>query len=42
MKMTTVDIKCSTYIYFDVENNDKNYVRISKYKNVFANSYVPN
>ena len=34
-----INIKSSTYIDFDVENNDKDlgdHVRISKYKNIFA------
>ena len=38
-----INIKSSTYIAFDVENNDKDlkfkigdHVRISKYKNIFA------
>ena len=38
-----INIKSSTYITFDVENNDKDlkfkigdHVRISKYKNIFA------
>ena len=38
-----INIKSSTYIAFDVENNDKDlkfkigdHVRISKYKNMFA------
>ena len=40
IKMKPVDVKSSTYIDFDVENNKdskfevSDYVRISKYKNV--------
>ena len=40
--MEPVDVKCSTYVDFGKDNNDKNpkfkvgdYVRISKYKNIF-------
>ena len=46
--MKPIDIKTSTYIDFDVENNDEDndvfgdYVRISKYKNVLAKCYTPN
>ena len=47
--MKPIDIKASTYIDFDVENNDEDpkfvfgdYVRMSKYKNVFAKGYTPN
>ena len=39
----------STYIDFDVENNDINpkfkvgdHIKISKYKNIFVKSYTPN
>ena len=45
----TIKTKCSTYIDFGVENNEKypkftvdDHVRISKYKNNFATGYVPN
>ena len=47
--MKPVDIRSSTYIDFDKNNNKEDpkfkvgdHVRISKYKSVFANSYVPN
>ena len=43
IKMKPVDVKSSTYIDFDKENNDKDpefkvgyHVRISKYKTIFA------
>ena len=46
-KMKPVDVKWSIYIDFDVESNDKyprfklgDHVRISKYKNIFANQNV--
>ena len=39
--MKPVDVRSSTYIEFDIENND-DHVRISKYKNIFAKGYVPN
>ena len=50
IKMKPADVKSSTYIDFDKNNNNKedpkfkvgDYVRISKYKNIFANGYVPN
>ena len=41
IKMKPVDVRSSTYIEFDIENNDDD-VRISKYKNIFAKGYVPN
>ena len=46
--MKPVDVKPSIYIDFDKKSNDKdpkfkvNHVRISKYRNTFAKSYVPN
>ena len=47
--MKPVDVKDNTYIDFKKEVNDKDpkfkvvdYVRISKYKNIFANGYKPN
>ena len=47
--MKPFDVKPSTYIDSSKEINDKdpifkfgNIVRISKYKNIFANGYVPN
>ena len=49
MKMESVDVKDNTYIDFEKEVNDKDpkfkvgdYVRISKYKNIFAKGYMPN
>ena len=43
IKMKPIDVKSSTYIDFDKENNDKDpefkvgyHVRISKYKTIFA------
>ena len=47
--MKSVDVKTSTYVDFSKENNDEDpkfkvsdHVRISKYKNISANGYVPN
>ena len=49
IKMKPVDVKDNTYIDFKEEVNDKDpkfkvgdYVRISKYKNIFAKGYMPN
>ena len=49
IKMKPVNVKGNTYIDFEKEVNDKNlkfkvgdYVRISKYKNIFAKGYMPN
>ena len=49
IKMKPVDVKNNTYIDFKKEVNDKgpkvkvaDYVRISKYKNIFAKGYRPN
>ena len=49
IKMKPLDVKQSTYIDFGIKNNDKDikfqagdYVRISKYKNIFAKGYAPN
>ena len=49
IKMKLVDVKDNTYIHFIKECNDKDpklqvgdHVRISKYKNFFANGYTPN
>ena len=43
LKLSLAHIKCSTYIDFGIENNDKDlkskisdHVRISKYKNTLA------
>ena len=48
IKMKPVDVKSSTYIDFNKRNNKEDpkfkvgdYARISKYENIFANSYVP-
>ena len=45
--MILVDVKSSRYIDFGMENNEKgpkfkvdDYVRMSKYKNIFAKGYV--
>ena len=47
--MKPTDVKSSTYIDFDVENNDKDpkfkvgdHIRIFEYKNIFAKGYAPN
>ena len=47
--MEPVDVNCSTYVDFGEDNNDKNrkfkvgdYVRISKFKNIFEKVYTPN
>ena len=49
IKMKSVHVKDNIYIDFGKEVNDKDpkfkiidYVRISKYKNIFAKGYVPN
>ena len=49
IKMKPVDVRSSTYIDSSKTNDDKNpkfrigdIVRISKFKNIFAKSYVPN
>ena len=49
IKMKPVDVKDNVYVDFKKEFHDKNpkfkvgdYVRISKYKNIFAKGYVPN
>ena len=46
--MKTVDVKPSSYIDFDVENDEKdpkfevdNHAKISKYKSIFAKGSVP-
>ena len=48
-KMKTIDVKDKTYLDSKKEVNDKDskfkvryYVRISKYKNIFAKGYTPN
>ena len=46
METKPVDVKPSTYIDSDDDEDPKfkifDIIRISKYKNIFANSYVPN
>ena len=49
IKMKLIDIKDNTYIDSVKESNDKDfkfqvgdYIRISKYKNIFAKGYTPN
>ena len=49
IKMKPIDVKGNTYINSIKEVNDKDpkfqvgaYVRISRYKNIFANGYTPN
>ena len=47
--MKPTDVKDNTYIAFDKEVNDRSpkfkvgdHIRISKYKNIFAKSYISN
>ena len=47
--MEPIDVKSSIYIDFDKKNNKKypkfkigDYVRIPKYKNIFAKGYISN
>ena len=47
--LQAIDVKDNTYIAFDKEVNDKgpkfkvgDHVRISNYKNIFAEGYAPN
>ena len=47
--MKPIDVKDNTYINFEKKVNDKDpkfkvgdYVRISKYKNIFTKGYLPN
>ena len=49
IKMNPADVKSSTCINFNKENNEEdpkfkvgNHVRMSKYKTIFAKGYVPN
>ena len=49
IKMKPIDVKDNTYIDFKKEINNKDpkfkvgdYVRISKYNNIFAKGYMPN
>ena len=48
IKMKPIDVKDNTYVDSKKEVNDKdpklkvgNYVRVSKYKNIFAKGYTP-
>ena len=47
--MKPIDVKSCNYAEYNVNSNDKDpkfqvddYVRISKYKNIFAKGYTPN
>ena len=47
--MNSADVKPSTYIEYNVKQNDKDpkfkvgdHVKILKYKNIFAKNYTPN
>ena len=44
IKMKHIDVKFNTYIDFgkEINDNDTDHVRISKYKNIFAKGYTPN
>ena len=49
IKVKSADVKSSTYIDFNVDNNDKDHkfevgdhLRMSNYKNIFAKSYTQN
>ena len=49
IKMKLVNVNSSTYTDFNKENNKEDlkfevgdYVRISKYKNIFVKGYIPN
>ena len=49
IRMKLDDVKVSTYFYYGVKHNKKDpkfkvsdHVRISKYKNIFAEGYTPN
>ena len=49
IKMMPVDVKSSTYLDFNKNNNTEDpkfkcgdHVRKSKYKNIFAKGYIPN
>ena len=49
IKIKLVDVKSSMYIDFNEENDQEaskfevgDYLRISKYKNIFAKGYIPN
>ena len=36
IKMAPVEVKSDNYLEYNITSNDKNHVRISKYKNNFA------
>ena len=42
IKMKPIDGKSRTYIDYGTENNDKDHVKMRKYENIFAKSYIPN
>ena len=49
IKMKPVDVKSTNYVEYNVNSNEKDpnfqvgdHVRISKYKNIFAEGYTPN
>ena len=49
IKIKSLDVKLSTYIGFNKENNEEDlkfevgdHIRISIYKNIFAKDYAPN
>ena len=49
IKMTPIHVKSTSYTDLNVENNEKDpkftvddHVRISKYKNIFGQCYIPN
>ena len=49
MKMRPIDVTNDSYVEYNKDSNKKNptfkagdYVRISKYKNIFAKGYTPN
>ena len=49
IRIKPIDVKSSSYIDFDVENNNKDpkikvcdHVRTSKHRNIFAKVYTPN
>ena len=49
VKMKSIDVKCHAYAHYNVDFNEKDpkfqvgdYVRISKYKNIFTKVYTPN
>lgn len=49
IKIKPIDAKTTTYIDFEVENNDRDpkcefgdHVKISEFKNIFEKDYTPN